>query len=111
MLPSFCRDTITILRPTIRTVRGTQVADYSTPDRIEVEGCHVNFQASSIDRDGRLSVEVTAKLHAPALTSINADDHIEYDDAIYELLGEPLRHVSPTGSIDYIEATLARWSG
>lgn len=111
MLPSFCTHEVTVIRPKYVDVRGTEEPDFSDPTEMPVTGCLVTFSATKADRDGRLAVEVTATLHAPPDADIRPGDRVRYDSAVYELLGEPLRHRSPTGAIDYVECEMARWSG
>lgn len=112
MLPSFCAETVTRLRPTLVDKRGTRVLDWSSPDELPIGGCSVQPSASSRDLDGR-TIQVTEDwtLYAPPGSDIEAGDRIQWEDLTFELDGAPMPWKSPTGRVSHVWARLKEWSG
>ena len=49
-LPSFCRETVTVLRAPLVDQRGTKVRDWSAAESHRVPGCSVQFASTTTDR-------------------------------------------------------------
>ena len=112
MLPSWANDTVTRLRPTIVTQRGSEIPDFSNPDRLNIEGCSMQPSGTSLTQDGR--VQGTAEgytCYLPPGADIMAGDRIQYDGAIYTIMGEPKTWKSPTGMVNNTQLQLERWYG
>lgn len=103
MLPSFCRDSIVIVRPGSKTVRGTTVADWSSPSRKTVRGCSVQPDATSTDmasdRDAQATESCTVYL--PPDTDVQAGDRVEWDGDVWEIDGRARTWRSPTGRVTH----------
>lgn len=112
MLPSFCKDTVTVKRATLVDKRGTKVLDWSEPTSITVGGCSVQPNTTSRDFDGR-TVQVTEDwtLYAPYGSDIKAGDRIEWEGVTFEINGAPMPWKSPTGRVSHVWARLVEWRG
>lgn len=112
MLPSFCRDVVTVIRAPLVDRRGTQVRDWANATSIEIGGCSVQPSQSTRDFDGRtLSVSEEWALYAPPGADIRAGDRVSWRGVDYEINGAPMPWESPTGRISHIWARLSEWSG
>ena len=112
MLPSFCRDTVTVKRAQLVDKRGTQVLDWSEPQTFTVDGCSVQPNSTTRDFDGR-TIQVTEDwtLYAPNGSDIQAGDRIEWESLTFEINGAPMPWKSPTGRVSHVWARLAEWRG
>lgn len=113
MLPSFCQQSVTIVRPSTTTSRGSTIFDYNTPTKsTTVSGCSVQPAATTLNEDGRvLGISDGMTAYLPNGTDVLAGDHIIYDGETFEIMGEPRVWVSPTGIRDHILLNLKRYSG
>jgi len=112
MLPSFCRDVVTVKRAQMVDKRGSIVADWSNPQTFDVSGCSVQPQDTVRDFDGReLSVSQSWVLYAPTGSDLEAGDRVEWQDTTFEISGAPMPWTSPTGRVSHIWARLEEWSG
>lgn len=113
MLPSFCQQSITIIRPGTTTSRGSTIFDWTNPTKsTTVSGCSVQPAATTLSEDGRvLGITDGMTAYLPNGTDVQAGDHIVYDGDTYEITGEPRVWVSPTGMRNHILLNLKRYSG
>lgn len=113
MMPSFCRDTVEIVRPKIVVERGTTIKDYDNPEKtITVNNCSVQPVSSSTNwTDPRQAQTVRAVLYLKPNTDIQADDMVIYDGQNYAIDGVPHTWKSPSGRIDHIQCQLIDWRG
>lgn len=116
MLPSWCRDAVTVVRPAATEQRGTVVPDWANAQRHSVTGCSVQVPTTSMALDGREQTALRGTLYAPPTASIRAGDRIEWTDftgVAHSFLvdGEPMPWQSPTGRVTHIQARLAEWEG
>ena len=112
MLPSWANDTVTRLRPTIVTQRGSEIPDFSNPDRLNIEGCSMQPSGTSLTQDGR--VQGTSDGYTclwPPGADVQAGDRIEDNGKIYTINGEPRAWQSPTGQVSNTQLQLERWYG
>lgn len=112
MLPSFCRDTVTVMRPAKMVQRGSTVDDWERATPITVSGCSVQpvAGATSYTTDEHERT-VRADLFAPSNADIKAGDRIDYGGRSYAIDGAPLPWTSPTGRVSHIRAALIDWEG
>ena len=111
MLPSFMRQTITRIRPGVKTLRGSDVPDWNNVTTETIAGCSVQPASTSLSQDGRvlaLSDGLTAYL--PPDADVKAGDRIEYAGETYTINGEP-RVWPSANSLDHIQLNLERWQG
>lgn len=117
MLPSWCKDAVMVLRaPLITTQRGTEVQDWSHPQRIPIEGCSVQPANSAANTrtafdDIRQNTTINAVLYASPDADIQAHDRVVANGVTYTLDGEPLLLRSPTGRVNHKVCNLIEWSG
>ena len=112
MLPSFCRETVTVKRASLVDSRGTKILDWSNPEEIVISGCSVQPSTTSRDFDGR-TVQVSEEwtLYAPQSSDIKAGDRIEWNGITFEVNGAPMPWSSPTGRTSHVWVRLSEWRG
>lgn len=112
MIPSWCQQTISIIRPGVKTVRGSEVPDWEhASEPVVITGCSVQPASTSLSLDGRvlgLSDGLTA--YIPEGTDVRAGDHILFEGQTYEIQGEPRVWVAPF-TRSHIQLNLIRWEG
>ena len=95
---SFCNQSIKIIRPGTKTVRGSEIPDWD--------------EATTLSEDGRvLGLSDGLTVYVPSGTDVKAGDHIEVDGETYEINGVPRDWTSPTGRVSNIQLNLKRYSG
>lgn len=111
-LPSFFRQTITRIRPGTKTLRGSDVPDWSTATTEEISGCSVQPASTSLSMDGRVRAETDGlTAYIPADADVKAGDRIGYGGEVYTINGAPRAWPSASGGLDHIQLNLERWSG
>lgn len=111
-LPSFCRETVEVLRALPVASRGAQERDWLQATSHDVAGCSVQFGSTSTDRgEPREAVSSSAVLYAPPGADVKAGDRVSCAYGEFSVEGEPMPRVSPTGAVSHVECSLARWEG
>ena len=112
MLPSFCKESVTVVRAKEKDSRGTKILDWSDTVRTALSGCSVQPNTSTRDFDGR-TIQVTEDwtLYAPPGADIKAGDRIEWESNTFEVNGAPMPWKSPTGRVSHMWARLVEWRG
>lgn len=112
MLPSWANDTLTRLRPAVVIQRGSEIPDWSAPDRLDIPGCSVQPAGTTLTQDGRIQgVTDGYSCYLPPGSDVRAGDRIEYRGAVYAVIGEPRPWQSPTGRVSSLQLQMERWSG
>jgi hypothetical protein len=112
MLPSWCNDSVTVIRAPMVSVRGTKERDWSRAERHVVAGCSVQPIATSTNRnEPRNAVSATMRLLAPPNSDIEAGDRIEFGGGTYSVDGIPPSWRSPFGGCDHMDVTITEWRG
>lgn len=112
MLPSWANDTVTRLRATTITQRGSVIPDWSNPDRLAIPGCSMQPAGTSLTQDGRVQGTTDGyTCFLPPGADVLAGDRIEYDGNVYTINGEPRTWQSPTGRVSNTQLQLERWYG
>lgn len=112
MLPSFCRDTVTRIRPGSKELRGSTIYDWDTVTLAEIKGCSMQPASTTLSEDGRvLGITDTYTLFAPPDADIQAGDRIEFRSRTYEIDGDVRIQPSATGRLDHLNITLKRYQG
>ena len=112
MLPAWATDTIIRIRPSVRTVRGSEILDWSDPSELVIAGCSVQPAGTSLSQDGRVMGIITGyTCYAPPGADIAAGDRIRYNGNTYTINGEPRLWASPTGRVSHLLLNLERWAG
>ena len=113
MLPSFCNQEITRVRPGTKNVRGSDIPDWSADkvDTLKIKGCSVQPAATTLSQDGRvlgISEQLTAYL--PEGSDVKAGDRIIFEGQPYTINGEPKTWAAPFTRSN-MQLNLARWKG
>lgn len=112
MVASFATQTITRVRPGTKTLRGSEMPDWSNTTSISISGCSVQPATTTLSQDGRvLGISDGWTAYLPAGADVQAGDKIVFDGKEYAIDGEPRLWVSPTGNRSNVQLNLARWSG
>lgn len=113
MLPTWASQEITRVRPGTKTIRGSEVPDWS-PDKVselKITGCSVQPASTSLSQDGRvLGIDEGWTAYIPEGSDVLAGDRIKFDGDTYEINGEPKKW---TGAFtrSHIQLNLVRWEG
>lgn len=108
---SFWRQTITRLRPTETTSRGSTIYDWSNPDELDIPNCSVQPSGTSLTQDGRVQgIQDGLTVYAPAGADVMAGDRIRYAGNVYTINGDPLIWPGAV-ALDHIQLNLQRWRG
>ena len=112
MLPSWCSQTITIVKPGTTTSRGSTVYDWEHPvSSIDITGCSVQPASTGLSQDGRvLGIYDGWTAYIPEGTDVKAGDHIEFEGETYAINGEPRKWTGPSRT-SHIHLNLVRWEG
>ena len=111
MLPSFCNDTITRLRPGQTESRGSIIPDWTKATEKEIGGCSMQPASTSLSQDGRvLGLLDEYTLFLPADADIQAGDRVRYNGQVFEIDGEV--RIQPAAlRLDHIELRLRSHKG
>ena len=112
MLPSFCNQSIKVVRAKKTTTsRGSEVPDWSDTTKTTVSGCSIQPASTSLSLDGRiLGISDGWTAYVPEGTDVKAGDHTLFDGNTYEISGEP-RVWTGAFTRSHIQLTLTRWEG
>ena len=94
MLPSFATQEITRIRPGTKTLRGSEVPDWSpeSVSELKISGCSVQPATTSLSQDGRvLGINEQWTAFLPEGSDVRAGDRIMFDGDVYEINGAPKR--------------------
>ena len=111
MLPSWCQDAVTIVRPAEVASRGTTVRDWSSATTHEVRGCSVQTPTTAMDLAGRYQTVIRGFALLPEGADVAAGDAIEFHGHRYLVHGQPMPWRSPTGAVSHVRVDLAEWGG
>ena len=113
MLPSFCRDTVTRIRPAVTTSRGQSVPDWDANKVNEktISGCSMQPASTTLSEDGRiLGISDRYTLFCPPDSDIQTGDRISFDSKVYTIEGDV--RVQPCAlNLEHKEITLRRFYG
>ena len=112
MVATFANDTITVIRPGQKEMRGTTIPDWATATEHTVEKCSFQPAGSSLSLDGRvLGLTDGATCYCPYDADIQEGDRIRFDGKTYTIDGVPRKWRSPSGLRNHIMLNLEKWSG
>ena len=111
MMPSFCRETVTIKRAPFITERGAKVRDWTTATTITISNCSVQPVDSTGDTREREAATYTAVLYAPLNADVKKGDRITCSLGEFETVGVPMKWYSPTGATNHLQFRLKEWLG
>lgn len=112
MLPSWCSQTLTIVKPGTTTSRGSTVYDWEHPvSSTDIVGCSVQPASTGLSQDGRvLGIYDGWTAYVPEGADVKAGDHIEFEGETYAINGEPRKWTGPSRT-SHIQLNLVRWEG
>ena len=112
MLPSWAKQTVTIIRPGTKIQRGSEVPDWDNATSFDVGGCSVQPASTSLSQDGRvLGIFDGETCYMPPGTDVREGDRIVHDGNTYTVNGTPRRWQSATGLASHVQVNLQRWGG
>lgn len=112
MLPSWFRQSVTRIRPGVKTSRGSEIPDWNNVTAVVISGCSVQPSTTSLSQDGRvLGIEDSFNLYMPPTADVREGDKIVYEGEEYIVAGVPRPWVSPTGGLSNVQVTIERWKG
>ena len=111
MLTSFCNDTVTRVRPSTTTSRGSTIFDWDNATAVSISGCSMQPATTSLSTEGRgVGIQVEWTLFAPPEADIQAGDRIVYEGKTYIIQGDV--RVQPSAlNLRHLHITLRRYSG
>lgn len=111
MLPSFARQTVTRLRATTKTARGSTVPDWSNPNELTIGGCSVQPAATDLSQDGRvLGIMDGLTCYMPPGADVQDGDRILFEGNVYTIDGSP-RVWPSAGNLAHVQVNLRRYAG
>ena len=111
MLPTFCKDVVTRVRPATVKSRGSDIPDWANASKRGITGCSMQPASTSLSEDGRvLGITDMYTLYAPPNADIEVGDHILYNGKEYEIDGD-IRVYPGVLRLAHIEVTLRRYNG
>lgn len=113
MLPSWCSQSITRVRPGTKTVRGADAPDWDSTkvSELTITGCSIQLASTSLSLDGRvLGISDGLTVYCPEGSDVRAGDHIVANGQIYEIQGEP-RAWTGAFTRSHVQLNLIRWEG
>lgn len=111
MLPSFARQSVTRIRPGVKTVRGSDIPDWENATSLVISGCSVQPAATEMSQDGRvLGILDGMTAYLPPGADVQEGDRIVYNGETYVLDGAP-RVWEAAFNLSHVQIRLRRWSG
>ena len=111
MLPSFCKDYVTRIRPSTKESRGSTIFDWSVVNRLEIGGCSMQPASTTLSEDGHvLGISDLYTLFAPPDADIEAGDRIEFNELTFTVVGD-VRMQPAANRLQHKEISLRRYHG
>ena len=111
MLPNFMTQSVTRIRPTTKTVRGSDIPDWDHVTTLTIGGCSVQPASSDLSQDGRvLGIMDGMTCNMPPTADVREGDRIKFDGNVYTINGVP-RVWPSAGGLAHIQLNLRRWEG
>lgn len=113
MLPSWCQDSVTVLRAPLASRGGRRARDWKQAVPHELHGCSLQPSTSETDFDGaqRNASESQARLLCPPGSDVAEGDRIVSASRTWEVDGVPYELRSPTGRVSNMVVRLREWRG
>ena len=113
MLPSWCQDTVTVLRAPWVTKGGRRVRDWGSAVPHRVGGCTLQQSSTETSFDGsaRDASESAATLLCPPGSDVREGDRVERGEERWLVDGVPEERRSPSGCVSHLHVRLREWRG
>ena len=111
MLPSFCTQEVTRIRPGERTSRGSVIPDWSESavTKLVIKGCSIQPATTSLTQDGRvLGINEALTAFLPAGSDVKAGDRIVFNGQTFAINGDP-KEWTGARSLSNMQLNLIRW--
>ena len=109
---SWAKQSVTRVRPGVKTVRGSDLPDWDNASELTINGCSMQPAATDLTQDKRvLGVLDGYTCYMPANADVKAGDRIVFEGNTYTIDGEPRIWTSATGNISNMLLNLQRWDG
>ena len=111
MLPSFATQSVTRIRAGVKSVRGSDIPDWSDQDELVISGCSVQPATTGLSQDGRvLGILDGLTCYLPSGSDVREGDRIRFEGVLYMIDGAP-RVWPSVASCAHTQVNLKRWSG
>lgn len=111
MLPSFATQSVTRIRPGVKSSRGSVIPDWADTDELVISGCSVQPATTSLSQDGRvLGILDGMTCYMPPGSDVQEGDRIRFEGVLYTIDGAP-RIWPSAGRLSHVQINLKRWSG
>ena len=111
MLPSFATQTVTRIRPGVKTVRGSNLPDWGNVSTAQISGCSLQPATTSLSQDGRvLGILDGMTCYMPPGSDVQEGDRFQFEGVLYTIDGAP-RVWPAAANLAHIQVNLKRWSG
>lgn len=112
MVATFANDTISVIRPSLKSVRGTTLFDWGNTTQRYVSNCSFQPAGTSLSLDGRvLGITDGATCYCPEGADVQEGDRVVFDGKTYTINGAPRKWTSPSGLRSNVLLNLEEWSG
>ena len=111
MLPSFATQSVTRIRPGVKSSRGSDIPDWSKADELVISGCSVQPATTSLSQDGRvLGILDGMTCYLPSGADVQEGDRIRFEGILYMIDGAP-RVWPGVANCAHVQVNLKRWTG
>lgn len=112
MLPTFFKQSVVVIRPGTKTVRGQSVPDWENTTQQTIKNCSMQPSSTNLSQDGRiLGISDRYTCYMPANAPVEAGDRIAFNNHIYTIDGDIREWPSASGRLDHIEINLVSYRG
>lgn len=113
MLPSFCRDVVTVRRAPLVMANGRTERDWAHAQPHQIAGASVQQGATSTNyADAGAPARIAATLYAPPNADVQEGDRVTFGGKTYVVDGIPEFHPEgATGNLAHTVAYLRAWGG
>ena len=111
MLPTFCTETITVLRAPTKEERGSSVRSWADAASHTVAGCSIQASSATGTIEEREGASETWAILAPPNADIRKGDRVECSAGKLAIVGEPYQVRGATGMLSHTVASAGRWDG
>lgn len=111
MMPSFCQDSVKILRAPLVDERGTKVRNWTNATEHTIYPCSVQPASTSAYLADRENLHIKMTLYAESNADIKKFDRVVFNDETFEIDGAPYIWKSPSGATSHKICSLISTDG
>jgi hypothetical protein len=110
MLPSWCRTSVTVVRPSVKDSRGTKVLDWANTTEHVIYGCQIDSPAAEGDWSNSAEpIKTSGTLYLPPNSDVQRNDKVVVNNETYRVDGDKISLTSPFGKVSYDTCQIVRW--